>query len=156
VKRSKKTRKSNTGPYKYTDNTWKSKAIFRGKENTKLRKRIKELTISRDSWKQKHKELKKYIKKEDLLSGKLAIKHHYSLEIVALVLQLYSSGNMSLRSCRHSLICMFLSLGLSGKISSHSSIRNWLCKCGHYRVKASRLEEEKYVAYVDEKYYIWQ
>lgn len=150
MKTSKKTRKSNTGQNKNTNNTWKIKAISRGKENAKLRKRIKELTTSRDTWKQKHKELNKGVKKTNLNSGESAIKHHYSLALVALVLQLYSYGNMSLRSCRHSLICMYSSLGFSGKIPSHSSIRNWLCKCGYYRVKTSRSEQGEYVVYVDE------
>ena len=35
------------------DNIWKAKAIEKTKENKKLKKRIKELQVSRDLWKQK-------------------------------------------------------------------------------------------------------
>ena len=35
------------------DNIWKIKSIERTKENKKLKKRIKELQVSRDLWKQK-------------------------------------------------------------------------------------------------------
>ena len=150
MKRTKNTRKSSKGQTKDKENKWKNKAIFRGKENAKLRKGIKEMATSRDGWKQKYMGLKKGVKSSNLFSGKRASKHHYSLEIVALVLQLYGYGNMSLRSCRHSLICMFLSLGLESKIPSHSSIRNWLCKSGHYRIKSTASLSGDYVIYVDE------
>ncbi len=33
---------------------WKEKAIERGKDKKKLNKRIKELSISRDNWKEKY------------------------------------------------------------------------------------------------------
>lgn len=38
---------------------WKERAIVRRTENKSLKKRIKELTSSRDSWRQKSTELKK-------------------------------------------------------------------------------------------------
>lgn len=34
---------------------WKSKAVRRNAENKELKKRIKELTASRDAWKEKYK-----------------------------------------------------------------------------------------------------
>lgn len=40
---------------------WKDRAINRRLENKKLKKRIKELTISRDSWKEKAIERKEVI-----------------------------------------------------------------------------------------------
>jgi hypothetical protein len=38
---------------------WKQKSIKRGKEAKALNKRIRELTVSRDSWKKKYTESKK-------------------------------------------------------------------------------------------------
>ena len=53
AKRKKKTNRS----LEITD--WKKKSIKRGKEDKALNKRIRELTISRDSWKDKYSETKK-------------------------------------------------------------------------------------------------
>ena len=41
----------------FSVNNWKSKAKKRGKENNALRKRVKELTVSRDKSRQKNSEL---------------------------------------------------------------------------------------------------
>lgn len=131
-------------------NNWKSKAISRGKENAILVKKNKELADSRAVWKQKFMALKKTSKATGFLTSQKAAKHHYNLAIVVLIVELYKYGGMSLRSCRHSLCCMLLSLGLSHKVPSHSSIRNWLCKCGIYRVQKTRDLKGEYVIYVDE------
>lgn len=40
----------------YNAQFWKSKAVSRNAENKELKKRIKELKGSRESWKQKYKE----------------------------------------------------------------------------------------------------
>ena len=41
------------------ENDWKARSIKRNAENKQLKKKIKELTISRDLWKEKHMSLKK-------------------------------------------------------------------------------------------------
>lgn len=138
------------GLTKDSNNSWKTKAVSRSKETAKLRKRIKELTASRDNWKTKYKDLKKGDGKPALLAGKKAARHHYSLTTIALIVALYKYGGMSLRGCRHSLCCMFLCLGLNSRVPSHSSIRNWLCKCGMYRVKNTVTTDSAYVVYADE------
>lgn len=150
MKQTKKTGRLSKGQTKDTPNIWKEKAIIRRKENAKLVKRIKELIESRDLWKGKYKELKKGSKTADKLGSDKAFKHHYSTVVVTLIVELYKYGGMSLRSCRHSLCCMFLCLGLSSRIPSHSSIRNWLCKCGIHRVKTNEKESGDYVIYIDE------
>jgi len=43
---------------KSKENIWKDRAIDRRYENKYLKKRIKELTQSRDNWKEKHKAVK--------------------------------------------------------------------------------------------------
>ena len=150
MKTLKKPRNSSKGQTKDKTNSWKTKAISRRKENEKLRKRNKELTQSRDVWKEKYKTLKKVSKTSQSLTNEKASKHQYSLPIIVLIVELYKYGGMSLRSCRHSLCCMFVCFGLSHKVPSHSSIRNWICKCGLYRVKSTSDQKGKYVIYIDE------
>ena len=141
------------GQYEDRIKNWKAKAISRRKDNEGLRRRIKELTQSRDNWKNKYKSLQldgKSSSSSDLVEGPRAKGHHYSLLLVSLVVELYKYGGMSLRSCRHSLCCMLICLGLSDKLPSHNTIRNWLCKCGYYRMKSQQRHEAPYVIYVDE------
>jgi len=138
------------GLTKDSNNSWKTKAVSRSKETARLRKRIKEITESRDNWKTKYKHLKKGGGKPALLAGEKAARHHYSLTTIALIVALYKYGGMSLRGCRHSLCCMFLCLGLNSRVPSHSSIRNWLCKCGMYRVRTTATTDGSYVVHADE------
>jgi len=128
---------------------WKSKAITRRKKIDSLKSRNKELIDSRDYWQEKYK-LEKSAHKKSLFAGKKARGHQYNLELVNFALELYKYGGMSLRSCRHTLVCLHMCLGLNGKIPSHSSIRNWLCKCGMYRVESTKNQSNEYVVYVDE------
>lgn len=150
MKITKTTGSESKGLTKDSNNSWKTKAVYRSKENIKLRKRIKELTESRNNWKTKYMSLKKLGGNPVLLSGEKAHRHQYSLMMIVLVVALYKYGGMSLRGCRHSLCCMFLCLGLESRVPSHSSIRNWLCKCGMYRVKNTVSTDGAYVVYADE------
>jgi len=150
VKQSKTTRKTSNGQYKYRADNWKKKAILRREENEKLKRRIKELLHSRDSWKKKYKLEKNTTQSFSVFEGKKAERHHYSVALTSLVIELYKYGGMSLRSCRHCLSCMFICLGLHSQIPSHSSIRNWICKCGIYRVKMRPASSEGLVIFVDE------
>lgn len=84
------------------------------------------------------------------MSSKKAGRHHYSLQLVAFVVGLYKYGSMSLWSCRHTLICLHLYFGFTSQLPSHSSIRNWLCKCGAYRLEDIEKKNSAYVVYVDE------
>ena len=126
------------------------KAISRREENEKLKKRIKELTESRDSWKEKYKSEKNTRESSSIFEGEKAEKHQYSIALTNLVIELYKYGGMSLRSCRHCLSCIFICLGMQTKVPSHNSIRNWLCKCGIYRVTMRPANSEGQVIFVDE------
>ena len=128
---------------------WKTKAISRRKENDYLKKREQELIKSRNKWKARY-QAEKLAHKKTLLDGKKAKGHQYSLVIVILMMELYKYGSMSLRSCRHTITCLYLCLGLKGKIPCHNSIRNWLCKCGLFRIKQTSFQNDNYVIYVDE------
>lgn len=135
---------------KDTTNLWKKKAISRGLENKCLRKRIKEIEGSRDSWKKKYQSEKKATRIRAISGGEKAFGHKYSLFLVSLILSFHSYGTMSLRDCRHCISCLIMSLGLSVSIPSHTSIRNWLCKCGYYRVQEGKDKGGDYVVYLDE------
>ena len=121
-------------------NNWKNKAIARGKENRSLRKQNAELIKSRDTWKEKYKNLKRQEASPKFLSGKKAKHHQYDLLIVLLAISLYKYGGMTLRSCRHSLYVMCSSLGLYHHVPCHSTLRNWVCKCGMYRVRGQAVK----------------
>ena len=136
--------------YKDTENSWKIKAIKRGKENNILRKRNKELEASREMWKSRSKELSKRGSGIELRESPKAMRHKYSLLLVSLIIAFHGYGSMSLRGCRHCAHCLLLSLGLSGGIPSHSSIRNWLCKCGYNRIMEGKKSSGDYVLYLDE------
>jgi hypothetical protein len=138
------------GQDKTRDKTWKSKAQHRGAENKRLKKRYKELEKSRDLWKRKSQMLKEQVKTLTITSGKKAKGHQYSLLLVMLVVELQKYGTMSLRGCRHCIKNMLLIMGMSGRLPSHSSIRNWVCKSGYYRVKTSGEVGSKQILYVDE------
>ena len=97
-------------------NIWKNKAKLYRSENTALRKRVKAIMISRDSWKTKYKTFKEEPKKEHVLGGVRAKRHQYSLAIVCLILELHKYGAMSLRSCRNSVGCMLVSMGMTMQI----------------------------------------
>jgi hypothetical protein len=128
---------------------WKSKAIERGKENAYLKSRIQELTVSRSKWKSKY-QAEKLAHGKLQLAGKKAKGHQYGLVLVALMVELYKYGGMSLRSCRHTVGCLYLCLGLKGKIPCHNSIRNWVCKCGVSHIQETAAQNDGYVIYVDE------
>lgn len=153
VKRPKITKNPSEGQGKDNAKSWKHKALSRRAENALLRQRIKELTESRDNWKNKYSELK--AKEEEPpqstpLGGEKARCHQYSTAMVALTLELHKYGAMSLRSCRNSVGCMLASLGLSERIPSHTTIRNWLCKGGLHRIESGHSVGGEYVVYVDE------
>jgi hypothetical protein len=133
----KKTRNASKGQLKDIATDWKSKALCRRKENEKLRKRIYELEARRDGWKRKCQGLGRASNRPCAVAVEKAAWHQYSLAVVTLVLALYKYGGMSLRGCHHSLCCTLLCMGLACRVPSHTSIRNWICKCGKYRVKSA-------------------
>lgn len=135
---------------KNSKNTWKIKAKSRGLEIKRLTKRNKELTESRDLWKSKYKEKTQKEHLPDSPEGKKAKCHQYTLAVILLCIELQKYGTMSLRSSRHCIARMLIYLGASGRVPSHSSIRNWVCKSGYYRVQSAGHAAGEQVLYVDE------
>jgi hypothetical protein len=138
------------GQSKNTDNIWKEKAQCRAKENQRLKKRLREVSESRNLWKAKCQNPSKSAKLSSLFTSEKAKFHQYSLVLVGLLLDFQRYGTLSLRGCRHCLGCLLLSMGLNGRIPSHSSIRNWSCKHGYNRLLATQKQEGECVVYVDE------
>ena len=133
-------------PVKDTTNKWKCKARKRQKTIKRLTQRVRELELSRDKWRSKA--LSKG--SSPVLSAVKASGHQYPLQMILLVLYFQVYGRMSLRSCRHCIGRMFFVLGLSCRVPSHSSIRNWICKQGYFRLREAEERTGSYVVYVDE------
>ena len=150
MKQSKTTENRSKRQVKDAANVWKNKVMLLGAENIALRKRVKELITSRYGWKVKYKTFKEVPSKGCVLGGVKAARHQYSLVLVCLILELHKYGSMSLRSCRNSVGCMLVALGLSARLPRHSTIRNWLCKGGLHRLSTSESQCGEYVVYIDE------
>jgi hypothetical protein len=145
-----KTRTAPEGLSKSSENIWKAKLQAQNKELRYLRQRTKELRLSRDLWKSKYEHHRSSAGSLASLDNRKARSHQYELWIILLVLEWYNYGCTSLRSCRHNLLKMVLVLGLSTRIPSHVSLRNWLCKIGHYRLEGVPKIAAPLVVFVDE------
>ena len=149
MKRQKTKENLSEGQVKNTENSWKTKARERAKTINQQKKRIIALEHSRDLWKTKYK--LKDSGADSLDFGTKKAKHHqYSLLVILWVIQMQNYGRMSLRGCCHCVSSLYLVLNLSGRVPSHGSIRNWLCKHGVHRLKESCKSNKKRVLYVDE------
>ena len=138
------------GQIKNTDKSWKDKALERGKDNRRLKKCLKEVSHSRNQWKNKYQSQSKPLETVSPFCGEKAKFHQYSLLLVGLLLDFQRYGTLSFRGCRHCLGCIVLSMGLNGRIPSHNSIRNWSCKHGYHRVLETSKQGGEWVVFVDE------
>jgi hypothetical protein len=139
-------------------NKWKIKAVERNKIIADQKKRLAELAKSRDIWKERYQGLQRRsllnqrASKEISGSAACAKGHSYSLVLVLFCVRFLTYGHQSFRGCVHGLVCMNLCFRLGfGKIPSHTSIRNWACKMGFYRVyhKAEK-SDESWLLLIDE------
>jgi hypothetical protein len=135
---------------KNKENTWKNKSKAQSQELKLLRQRNKELAISRDLWKNKYYQGHSSGLVLGGLDHRKARCHQYELWVILLLLEWYSYGSTSLRSCRHNLLKMVLVLGIATRIPSHNSLRNWLCKSGYYRLEGGLKSTASMVIFVDE------
>lgn len=137
---------------------WKIKAIERNKIIHLQAKRILELEQSRELWKFRFKELKNSLalgqqNVSNLGATKQVAKgHSYHLILVLFCVKYLSYGAQSFRGCVHSLVCINLCFRLGfSKIPSHTTIRNWACKMGYYRVHQEVAKsEELWLILIDE------
>jgi hypothetical protein len=139
-------------------NKWKVKAIERNKIIHQQRKRLLELEQSRDAWKLRFKTLKNSLTLQDKTTTDLSPNHQsaqghsYPLFLVLFCVQFLSYGAQSFRGCVHSLVCINLCFRLGfGKNPSHTTIRNWACKMGYYRVHQQiEKSQEQWLVLIDE------
>lgn len=119
------------------------------------RRRIKELTAGRDSWKAENKVKRSKIKglEQKLLRREKAYGHQYSLFLVELCVLLRTVGNCSYRSVHKILqvlsTCSILKLS---RCPSPNTIQNWVSKVGLYEVECleKELVNEEVILIVDE------
>ena len=135
---------------KFSEKSWKTKAVSRQCQIKAQKARILELTESRNLWKSKYQQLQKERKIGSIFEGEKASRHQYSLLLVLLLLKWQKYGRMSFRSCRHCLCELCLVLGLSVRLPSAVSLRWWACKYGYFQVSKPPLDCLPYVLYLDE------
>jgi len=137
---------------------WKNKAKEKGAEVRGLRKKVKVLEKSRDLWKEKWKEeraLRLALEKEggrDVGKGTKVKNHSYDLETIAVCLAVKQGNTISLRSCRGVILTLCLALGLSLKIPSANTIRNWNLKHAYSNLRTKGDGTTPYAIIVDESF----
>ena len=139
-------------------NNWKERALEKQKKNRALEIKVRDLLASRDKWKERAKqaeeELLKLQKREEQSAGKIVSEevdlnfknddllkelkakgHHYSLEIIQLVVYYFIEGSISLRG-----IVKILKNPESNlqKIPHFTTIRKWLIRIGLYELQRQK------------------
>lgn len=135
---------------------WKEKAKQYRKERDAYRKRIQELTMSRDHWKSQYKRSQKEglssrqgSEVQPVTAQPKPARHSYSIALISLTL-LLRQAHCSLRGCLEVLRVMSLYLGLELSIPSMSSIRHWEKKLGYWRLHQSPCPQEGWAIILDE------
>jgi hypothetical protein len=141
-----------------------NKILCLRKEKIFFQKKLADTQKSRDTWKQRFKDLRDQSNvggtmcMDELFSGKSAKGYQYQLSLVLFCLQVQTFGHMSLRGVVHVLLCLQLCLGKGlgkGRLPCASTIRMWACKLGKWRIgRAQGAELGKWVYWVDESIHI--
>ena len=146
-----------------------SKLSHKSKQLRTAQQRIRELTKSRDNWKQKYKTLKsqhtslqkQQSKRSTINSSQVTCiprmfktdipKHHsFPTQVIMLCIWIRQQGNCSLVTCVQVLRIMSMIFHLSLRIPSKNSIHNWEKKLGHYRVHLPPVEQSRWAVIMDE------
>lgn len=128
------------------------------KRNRFLRAKLKDTQKSREAWKakclaQRAKQGDRTVE-FDLFAGIKAKHHSYSLFLVAFCANMQAYGSMSLRACVHVLFCLQISFSAQKRLPSYTSIRNWVCKLGKYRIENQAFSSEKWLYWLDESIHL--
>jgi hypothetical protein len=138
------------------------------KENRYLRRRVEELSISRDSWKDKYHvsqtKLARYLRNSRVVnSERLHLEgvkgHKFSLKVVTLSVMLYVLAGCSFRSVHKVLGCFQSEYGLLlGYLPSKTSVENWVQKLGYSEYTHSNiyLFDSDYGIIIDESMVVGQ
>jgi len=114
---------------KTNEASWKSKAKERNVEIRVLKRQLREVRKSRDSWKDKYKQQQK--SKAKLVEHKPK-GHQYPSALIWLCIYVYNQSQCSLRSCCTMIAGCSMLFEINCKRPSASSIRNWIIKSGYY------------------------
>jgi hypothetical protein len=121
-----------------------------------LSAKVSVLKAANKTLKAENKRLQKQVENaaQNSMDMETAAGHQYPLLLVLFCVHCQKYGTMSLRSTRNCVLQMTLIFGLNFKVPSHTSIRNWACKCGYHRaVDGAGLPDaadQKWVLWVDE------
>lgn len=140
---------------------WKGKAKHYRQERDAYKKRIQELVMSRDHWKDKYQQAKasrlglpasrvKGAKSADRIA-----RHAYSSEVIMLSLWL-RQARCSLNSCVEIMRLLVVYLGLELRVPSRSSIQHWEKKLGYWRIHQSTESPDDWVILLDESVSVGQ
>jgi len=122
---------------------WKQKAKDRALETRSLKKKVKEVSESRDYWKEKYMTLSK--KKYDKPLG-----HQYQTVLIALCLYVQSKCHCSYRACATIVAGCALLFDIDCRKPSASTIRNWVIKSGYYEYIQPPVRGGKWCIIIDE------
>lgn len=122
-------------------NYWKGKTKIANSEKNKFAKKNRRLEARVASLTLKNKALKQEVavcKKAQQQLGftvdaSRAERHQFALVLVLFCVHCQRFGMTSLRSCQNMVAQLVLVFGLRTKVPSHTTIRNWVCKCGYHR-----------------------
>jgi hypothetical protein len=109
-----------------------------------LNKRLKEITKSRDHWKQK------YLSLANEKSYSKPSRHQYPTVVIALCIYVYSNCHCSFRACATIVAGCSLLFDIDCRKPSASTIRNWVIKRGYYEYLKPHASDEKMCIIIDE------
>jgi hypothetical protein len=138
------------------------------KESRYLRRRVAELSDSRDCWKEKYHhaqaKLARYERNSRVINSDSPDSsgiegHKYSLKVITFSVMLYVFAGCSFRSVHKVLDCLQIEYGLfQGDLPSKSSVENWVQKLGYseYTQNGFDLFKGDYAVILDESMVIGQ
>jgi hypothetical protein len=139
------------------ENKWKKKAVKRRLENKNLKKRIRDLTKSRDGWKDKAEKLKKknnILIKESKANLKLLKKvgkeikrYWYCLPVIIMIVRTKLETSVSFRAiaAKASLTEIYKT---DNKLT-HTTILNWVHKIGYYELTKKQIKAKDWIILLD-------
>lgn len=133
--------------HKSKENRWKEKAKARREEIARLKKRIKEIKVSRDNWKAKYKEQQS---KKERLSKEKPRGHQYPVVLIWLCLHVYNCCHCSFRNCCEMVVCSAMMLQIRCSKPCAASVRNWVIKYGYYCYYQPDEYSDKWAIIIDE------
>ena len=140
---------------------WKRRAIKRRYEIRKLEKRLKELTESRDLWKNKvrnfkesNNELKEQLKKTQRIIEEKPVeekpeRHSYNLKTITMLAKEKLESSISFRALSKTFCITKNYLKILSDVPTHTTITNWIHKIGHYQLMRRKEIADDWIIILD-------